>query len=70
MNQVTSALGRGGPPQRRRLTPCVENRMTLEATRPNTLLGKRAIGMGTWNVRAIYETGKTLQVAAEMRPIT
>ena len=67
MNQVTSALGRGGPPQRRRMTPYGESRMTLEATRPNTLLGKRAIRMGTWNVRTMYETGKTSQIAAEIR---
>ena len=44
-------------------TPCGESRMTLEATRPNTLLGKRAIRMGTWNVRTMFETGKTFQVA-------
>ena len=49
------------------MTPCGENRMTLEATRPNTILGKRAIRMGTWNVRTMYETGTTFQVAAEMR---
>ena len=67
MNQVTSAPGIGGPPQRRRMTPCGESWMTLEATRPNTLLGKRAIRMGTWNVRTMFETGKTFQVAAEMR---
>ena len=47
--------------------PCGESWMTLEATRPNTLLGKRAIRMGNWNVRPMYETGKTFQVAAEMR---
>ena len=41
--------------------------MTLGAIRPNTLLGKRAIRMGTWSVRTMYETGKTFQVAAEMR---
>ena len=41
--------------------------MTLEATRPNTLLGKRAIRMGTWNVRTMFEMGKTFQVASEMR---
>ena len=46
------------------MTPCGESRMTLEATRPNTLLGKRAIRMGPWNVRTMYETGKTFQVAA------
>ena len=47
--------------------PHGESQRTLEATRPNTLLGKRAIRMGTWNVRTMYETGKLYQVAAEMR---
>ena len=41
--------------------------MTLEATRPKTLLGKGAIRMGTWKVGTMYETGKTFQVAVEMR---
>jgi len=67
MTQVTSALGRGGPLQRKRMTLCGESRMSLEAARPNTLLGKRAIRMGTWNVRTMYATGKTFQVAAETR---
>jgi len=44
MTQVTSALGR------ERMTHCDESRMNLEAARPNTLLRKRAIRMGTWNV--------------------
>ena len=41
--------------------------MNMEAARPNTLLRKRAIRMGTWNVRMMYATGKTFQVAAETR---
>jgi len=49
------------------MMPHGESRSTLEATRPNILLGKRAIRMGTWNVRTKYETGKTSQVAAEVR---
>ena len=41
--------------------------MTLEATSRNTLLRKRAIRMGSWNVRTMFETGKTFQVAAKVR---
>jgi len=33
------------------MTLCGESQMNLEATRLKTLLGKRAIRMGTWNVR-------------------
>jgi hypothetical protein len=33
-----------------------------------TILSTRAtINIGTWNVRTMYETGKTAHVAAEMR---
>ena len=49
------------------MTLCGESRMNLEAARPNTLLGKRAVRMGTWNVRTMYATGTTFQVAADMR---
>lgn len=49
------------------MTPCGKSRVTLEATRPKPFLGKRAIVMGAWNVRTKYETGKTFQIAAEMR---
>ena len=48
------SLGRGGPPQRRRMTPCGESRMTLEATGPNTFLRKRAIRMGNSVERKNY----------------
>jgi len=68
MTQVTSALGRGGPSQRKRMTLCGESRMNLEAARSNTLLGKRSIRMGTWNVRMMYAMMyATFQVAAETR---
>ncbi|XP_065261983.1 uncharacterized protein LOC135879876 [Emys orbicularis] len=38
-----------------------------EATKPITLLATRRITIGTWNVRTMYESRKTSQVAAEMR---
>jgi len=47
------------------MTPCSESRE--EATRPTFLLSTRTINVGTWNVRTMYETGKTNQVAAEMK---
>ena len=39
----------------------------MEATRPTTVLATRAIDLGTWNLRIMYETGKTAQVPAKMR---
>ena len=36
-----------------------EIRKSLEATRPTTLLSTRKINIGSWNVRTMYETGKT-----------
>ena len=40
----------------------------MEATRPMTIVSTRTtIITGTWNVRTMFETGKTAQVAAEMR---
>ena len=49
------------------MTPSSESQ-NLEAIRPMTILSTRAtIAIGTWNVRTMYETGKTAQVAAEMR---
>ncbi len=44
---------------------CGESRK--EATKPTTLLSFRRINIGTWNVRTMYESRKTAQVAAEMR---
>ena len=39
-----------------------------EAAQPTTLLTSKQTNLiGTWNVRTMYETGKTAQVAAEMR---
>lgn len=50
----------------------IRGRMTLggesrkEATEP-ILLSTRRTHIGTWNIRTMYETGKTKQVAAEMK---
>ncbi|MGL5901241.1 MAG: reverse transcriptase domain-containing protein [Cetobacterium sp.] len=49
------------------MKPGGESRKSPEATRPNTLLNTRATNIGTWNVRTMYETGKTYQVATEMK---
>ena len=38
-----------------------------EATKPTTFLLTRNTSIGTWNVRTMYETGRALQVAAEMK---
>ncbi|CAH8633484.1 unnamed protein product [Schistosoma curassoni] len=45
-----------------------ESRVPSEATRPMPLLTTRAkIFIGTWNVRTMWETGKTSQISMEMR---
>ncbi|XP_073714068.1 uncharacterized protein [Misgurnus anguillicaudatus] len=49
------------------MTLCSENQGKLEAAGPTYLLSARAINIGTWNVRTMYEAGKIAQVAAEMR---
>ena len=49
------------------MTPCGESRESSEATGSSTLLSSRNITIGSWNVRTLYQTGKTAQVAAEMR---
>lgn len=54
--------GRKRSTTRRRRTPCGESRKSPEATRLNILLGSRTINLGTWNVRTMYEAGKTAQV--------
>ena len=46
---------------------CGESLEYTEATRPTPLLSTRSINIGTWNVRTTFETGKTAQVAAEMK---
>ncbi|KAH3711819.1 hypothetical protein DPMN_071493 [Dreissena polymorpha] len=50
------------------MTPDGESQCQLEAIRPNTIISTRTTTtIGTWNVRNLYETGKTAQVAVEMR---
>ena len=49
------------------MTPCGESRESSEATGSSTLLSSRNITIGSWNVRTLNQTGKTAQVAAEMR---
>ncbi|KAK7097079.1 hypothetical protein V1264_004109 [Littorina saxatilis] len=45
-----------------------ESQMPLETTEPTTIMSTRTTTtLGTWNVRTMFETGKTAQVAAEMR---
>ena len=45
---------------------CSENRQ--EAARLTPLLTPRILArIATWNIRTMYETGKTIQVAREMK---
>ena len=45
-----------------------ESRKLPETTLPTTILSTRATTtIGTWNVRTMFEAGKTVQVAAEMK---
>jgi hypothetical protein len=49
----------------RRMTHCSESNQ--EATMPTNLLStKSASILGTWNVRAMYQSGKAAQIAKEM----
>ncbi|CAB4034300.1 endonuclease-reverse transcriptase, partial [Paramuricea clavata] len=65
--QHASSLEGDGSSSGRFMTSGGENWKSLKATRPITLLSTRKINIGTWNVRTMYETGKTAQVATEMR---
>ena len=50
------------------MTPGSESRSRSEATRPTTIISTRiTTTIGAWNVRTMFEAGKTAQVAAEMR---
>ena len=49
------------------MTPSGESQ-NLEAARPRHIISTRTTAtIGTWNVRTMYETGKTAQIAAEMK---
>ena len=59
-------LGEEGPETAGIMTSGGESRK--EASGPTTLLNtKTTLMIGAWNVRTMYEAGKTAQVAAEMR---
>ncbi|XP_078574162.1 uncharacterized protein LOC144860669 [Branchiostoma floridae x Branchiostoma japonicum] len=59
-------MGKEGSLERGLMTQGSESRK--EAARPTPLLTpKTTIKIGTWNVRTMYETGRTAQVAKEMR---
>ena len=63
-NQSTY-LGKEGSPSRRLMTQCSESRK--EAARLTPLLTPRTLTrLATWNIRTMYETEKTVQVAREM----
>ncbi len=56
-----------GSPSGRIMTPSGESR-SPEAARPNPLLSTRNItSIGTWNVKTMYQMGKTAQIVAEMQ---
>jgi hypothetical protein len=62
-----SVLGEDGPPPGGRMMPGSESQL-LEAARQTAILSNRTtLTIGTWNVRTMFEIGKTAQVAAEMR---
>ena len=63
-NQNTH-LGKEGSPSRRLMMQCSESRK--EAARLTPLLTLRTlVRLATWNIRTMYGTGKTIQVAREM----
>ena len=57
---------RGGGKARESMT--LDGQSRKEATQPTNLMSsKRNTRFGTWNVQTMYECGKTVQVAGEMR---
>ncbi|VDP22658.1 unnamed protein product [Schistosoma margrebowiei] len=53
---------------RRTMTPHDESRIPSEVMRPMPFLTTRKTTyLGTWNVRTIWDNGRALQIAAEMR---
>ena len=63
---MTSVLEEVGPGLPGRMVCCGQSRK--EATMPTTLLSTmKNLNITIWNVRTMYEAGKTAQVASEMR---
>ena len=59
-------LGEEGSPPRRLMTHCSESRK--EAARPTPLLTSRTTTrVATWNIRTMFEAGRTAQVAKKMK---
>ncbi|KAL0188422.1 hypothetical protein M9458_015521, partial [Cirrhinus mrigala] len=59
-------LGEEGPLQQRSMTQCSESQK--EAVRPIPLLTPRkSTKIATWNIRTMYELGRTAQIAKEMK---
>ena len=64
-NQNTH-LGEEESPPRRLMTHCSEGRK--EAARPTPLLtSKTTTRVATWNIRTMFEAGRTAQVARKMK---
>ena len=63
---TNSSLEEEGSSSRRPMTSCGESRKNTKATGLSTFLSTKHINMGTWNVRTMYQTGMTAQVAAAM----
>ena len=54
-----------GLSSRRCMTSCREGRKEA-ATLTTLLTTRKTLNIGTWNIRTMFESGKTLQVAGEM----
>ncbi|KAH3739289.1 hypothetical protein DPMN_045939 [Dreissena polymorpha] len=63
-------MGEGEPPAGGRMTPDGESQCQLEAIMPKTIISTRiTTTIGTWNVRTMYETGKTsVRIDEEVQP--
>lgn len=67
LNHLNSAMGVGGFPLRK-ITPHGKSRNSPEVTKLMSLLTTRAtFNVGTWNVRASWEIGRTIRIATETR---
>ena len=66
MNQQTpQVLGEEGLSSRRCMTSCRESRKE-PATLTTLLSTRKTLYIGTWNIRTMFESGKTAKVAREM----